>query len=158
MYDQNISMLMDNLLSNFKGFCECASRFHGNTWGLTNNWNKISHVSRLICVMERSLPLQQFQSLNRPGVYLGQAFNSFLSIIRDENVRNITSFSVNSPASCWAIVVFCKWSCCSGGNDSVNQHSQITPHLCCHSRWRTFVSPSPWSFCGTLSHGVPVCW
>ena len=37
MYNQNISMLMDNLLSNFKGFCECASRFHGNTWGLTNN-------------------------------------------------------------------------------------------------------------------------
>ena len=23
------------------------------------------------------------------------------------------------------------------------------------SGWRTFVSPSPWSFCRTLSHGVP---
>ena len=44
-------MLMDNLLSNVKGFCECASRFHGNTWGLTNNWNKISHVRRLICAV-----------------------------------------------------------------------------------------------------------
>ena len=64
-----------------------------------------------------------FQSLNRPGGNLGQAFNSFLSIIRDENVTNFSSFSVNSPASFWAIVVFCRWSCCGGGNDSANQHS-----------------------------------
>ena len=49
MCNQNTSMLMDNLLSNFKIFCECVSRFHGNTWGLTINWNKISHIRRLIC-------------------------------------------------------------------------------------------------------------
>ena len=88
-----------------------------------------------------------FQSLNRPGIYSGQAFNSFLTKIRDENVTNFAIFSVNSLAS------FCKWSCCSGANDSSNQHSQQTPHLCCHSRWLTFVSP--WSFCQTLSRGVP---
>ena len=52
-----------------------------------------------------------FQSFNRPGVYLGQAFNSFLTKIWDENVTNFASFSVNSLASFWAIVVFCKWSC-----------------------------------------------
>ena len=97
-----------------------------------------------------------FQSLNRPGVYLGQAFNSLLTKIQDENVTNFSSFSVNSPASCWAIVVFCRWSCCSGGNNSANQHSLQTPHLCCHSQWWTFVSP--WSFCGTVSRGMPICW
>ena len=37
MYNQNIYMLMDILLSNLKGICECASCFHGHTWGLTNN-------------------------------------------------------------------------------------------------------------------------
>ena len=52
-----------------------------------------------------------FQSLNRPGVYfgpggnLGQAFNSFLTKIRDENVTNFASFSVNSLASFCEIVV-----------------------------------------------------
>ena len=94
-----------------------------------------------------------FQSLNRPGVYLGPGgnFNSFLIKIRDVNVTNFASLSVNSLAS------FCKLSCCSGGNDLTNQHSRQTPHLCCQSRWRTLVLPSPWSFCGTLSHGVPVC-
>ena len=49
-----------------------------------------------------------FQSFNIPGVYLGQMFNSFLSKVRDENVTDFSSFSVNSPASLWAIVVFCK--------------------------------------------------
>ena len=45
-----------------------------------------------------------FQSLNRPGLYLGpgsnmeQAFNFFLSKIWDENVTNFASFSVNSLA------------------------------------------------------------
>ena len=68
---------------------------------------------------------------------------SFLTKIRDENVTNFASFSVNSLAS------FCKWSCCGSGNDSANQHSLQTPNLCCHSRWHTFVSP--WSFCKTLS-------
>ena len=87
-----------------------------------------------------------------------QTFNSFFTKIRDENVPNFTSFLVNSLASFWAIFVFCKWSCCGGGNDSADQHSRQTPHLCCHSLWRTFVSPSPWSFYGTLSRGVLVCW
>ena len=90
-------------------------------------------------------PLNIYISLNRPGDNLGQAPNSFLTIIRDENVKNFSSFSVNSLAS------FCKWSWCGGGNDSANQHSLQTPHLSCHSRWCAFVSPSPWSFCGSLS-------
>ena len=99
-----------------------------------------------------------FQSLNRPGIYLGpngnrgQEFNSFLSKIRDESVTNFARLSVNSLAS------FRKWSCCGGVKDSANQHSRQTPHLCCHSWWHTFVSPSPWSFCGTLSRGVLICW
>ena len=46
-------------------------------------------------------------------------------------------------------------SYCGGGH--ANQHLWQTPHLCCHSQ-RTFVWPSPWSFSGTLSCGVPVCW
>ena len=92
-----------------------------------------------------------FQSLKGQGVYLGQAFNSFLSKIWNENPPNYASFSVNSLA------YSCKWS--RGWiNDSSNQPLLQTPHLCCHSRWCTFVSPSPWSFCRTLSHGVPVCW
>ena len=46
-----------------------------------------------------------FQLLNRPGGNLGQAFKSFLSKIRDENVINFSSFSVNSLASCWEIAL-----------------------------------------------------
>ena len=38
--------------------------------------------------------------------------------IPDENVTNFASLSVNSLAS------LCKWSCCSGGKDLVNQHSR----------------------------------
>ena len=59
-----------------------------------------------------------FQSLNRPGGNLGQAFYSFLTKIRDENVTKFSSFSVNSLASFWARAVFCKWSCCGRVNDS----------------------------------------
>ena len=43
----------------FKGFCKCASRFHGNTWGLTNNWNKISHVSRLNPTLSNDLAMKR---------------------------------------------------------------------------------------------------
>ena len=107
--------------------------------------NSVSHTEGKI---NNSRGVYLFQSLNRPGVYLGtgssleQTFNSLLTKIQDENVTNFSSSSVNSPASCWAVVVFCKWSCCGRGNDPAAQHPQITPHLCCHSRWRTFVSPS----------------
>ena len=117
-------------------------------------------VTSLMClqlstVMHVSLPRQGELSYhkipnNSRDVYLGsggdpQAFNSFLSKIWDENFTYFASFSANSLAS------FCKWSCCGEGNVSANQHSRQTPHLCCHSRWRTFVSPSPLSSCGTLS-------
>ncbi len=43
------------MLSKLKGFCECASHFHGNTRGWANNW---STTSRLLCVMRPSLPPQ----------------------------------------------------------------------------------------------------
>ncbi len=49
-------MLRGNLLSKLKGLCKCTSHFHGNTWGLTNNWSTIIHVSRLLCVLEPSFP------------------------------------------------------------------------------------------------------
>ena len=59
------------------------------------------------CGNKRKIPnnspgVYLFQSLNRLGVYLGKAFNSFLTKIRDENVTNFASFSVNSLASFWA--------------------------------------------------------
>ena len=113
---------------------------------------QLSTVMHVIELSYRKLPNNSWGLYLGPGGNLGQAFNSFLSKSRDENVTNSASFSVNSLAS------FCKWSCCGGGNDSANQHSLQTPHLCCHSQWRTFVSPSPWSSCGTLCRGVPVCW
>ena len=68
------------------------------------------------------------------------------------SVTNFASLSANFLAS------FCKWSCCGRGKDLVNQHSQQTPHLCCHWRLRIFVSSSLWSFSTTLSRGMPVCW
>ena len=90
-----------------------------------------------------------FQSLNRPDVYLGpggnlgQAFNSFLSKIRDENVTNFASFSVNSLASFWAMVVrflqvkLLRWrKRFSRPALAANSSSLL-------SWWRTFVSPSP---------------
>ena len=36
MYNQNLFMLRSYLLSKLKGFGECFSRFHGNTWGHTD--------------------------------------------------------------------------------------------------------------------------
>ena len=146
---------------------------HPRNWTFVQRWRWKSWllsllVTSLMClqlstVIHVSLPGPGELSYrkipnNSRGVYVGpgsnlwQAFNSFLSKIQDENVTNFSSFSVNYLAS------FYKWSCCGVGNDSAYQHSRQTPHLCCHSRWHTFVSPSPWSSCGTLSRGVPICW
>ena len=94
-----------------------------------------------------------FQSLNRQCGNLGQVFNSSLSKIQDENVTNFSSFSVYSLAFFWAIVV------CLLQVDLLRLRKGLSwPHLWCHSRWCTFVPPSPWSFCRTASCGVPICW
>ena len=123
------------------------------SWAL---WAELMHVSlpgpgelSYYNIPNNSRGAYFFQSLNRPGVYfgsggnLGQAFNSFLSKIRDEDVTNFASLSVNSLAS------FCNWSLLQ------RRKRYSEPALAANSssllpRWRTFVSPSPWSISGTL--------
>ena len=78
---------------------------------------------------------------------------NFLSKIRDENVTNFASFSVNSLASY------------SSASEVVAAEETIQPTstrskllISAVTQCHTFVSPSPWSFCGTLSLGVTICW
>ena len=62
--------------------------------------NQFSLTLCIYCkIPNNSQGVYLFQPLNRPGGNLGQAFNSFLPKIRDENVINVTSSSVNSLAS-----------------------------------------------------------
>ena len=108
------------------------------------NYRKIPNNSRGVYL---------FQSLKRPGVYLGQVFNSLLTKIRDENVTNFSSFSVNSLASFWAIFVLCKWSFCGGGNKPTSTRSKLLISAVTHGGAHLFLH-RPDHFVG---HSIMAC-